>query len=76
MQPILLSLLSRYQETASHVIHARLRIQVLAIPLPRRPLFPGNIMPVSIQNPKLVKELMELKKDRQVEACVCVRMPA
>ncbi|KAK9906845.1 hypothetical protein WJX75_009027 [Coccomyxa subellipsoidea] len=36
--------------------------EVLAIPLPRRPLFPGNIMPVSVQNPKLVKELMELKR--------------
>ncbi|EIE24366.1 ATP-dependent protease La [Coccomyxa subellipsoidea C-169] len=35
---------------------------VLAIPLPRRPLFPGNIMPVSVQNPKLVKELLELKR--------------
>ncbi|CAL8462062.1 g1593 [Coccomyxa elongata] len=36
--------------------------EVLAIPLPRRPLFPGNIMPVSVQNPKLVKELLELKR--------------
>ena len=47
------------------IVHAHAVLcpaQVLAIPLPRRPLFPGNIMPVSVHNPKLVKELQELKK--------------
>jgi ATP-dependent Lon protease len=39
-------------------------LQVLAVPLPRRPLFPGNIMPVSVQNPQLIKELLELKRSR------------
>jgi hypothetical protein len=36
--------------------------EVLAVPLPRRPLFPGGIMPVTIQNNKLIKELVELKR--------------
>ncbi|CAL5228054.1 g11119 [Coccomyxa viridis] len=36
--------------------------EVLAVPLPRRPLFPGNIMPVSVQDPRLVRELLELKR--------------
>ena len=31
---------------------------------PRRPLFPGNIMPVSVQDPRLVRELLELKRSR------------
>ena len=39
-------------------------MQVLAVPLPRRPLFPGNIMPVSVQDPRLVRELLELKRSR------------
>ena len=39
-------------------------VQVLAVPLPRRPLFPGNIMPVSVQDPRLVRELLELKRSR------------
>ncbi|CAK0771468.1 hypothetical protein CVIRNUC_003863 [Coccomyxa viridis] len=36
--------------------------EVLAVPLPRRPLFPGNIMPVAVQDPRLVRELLELKR--------------
>ena len=39
-------------------------VQVLAVPLPRRPLFPGNIMPVAVQDPRLVRELLELKRSR------------
>jgi hypothetical protein len=35
---------------------------VLAVPLPRRPLFPGGIMPVTVQNPRLIKELMDIKR--------------
>lgn len=30
--------------------------------LPRRPLFPGGLMPVSVQNDKLIQELIQLKK--------------
>lgn len=36
--------------------------EVLAVPLPRRPLFPGGIMPVTVQNNKLIKELIEIKR--------------
>jgi Lon-like ATP-dependent protease len=37
-------------------------LQVLAIPLPRRPLLPGGIMPVTVQSNKLIKELFDLRK--------------
>lgn len=36
--------------------------EVLAVALPRRPLFPGGLMPVSVQNDKLIQELIQLKK--------------
>eukprot|EP00887_Chlorella_sp_A99_P003851 scaffold11.g3851.t1 len=34
----------------------------MVVPLPRRPLFPGGIMPVTVQNNKLIKELVELRR--------------
>ncbi|GAB4814573.1 hypothetical protein N2152v2_001619 [Parachlorella kessleri] len=36
--------------------------EVLAVPLPRRPLLPGGIMPVTVQSNKLIKELFDLRK--------------
>ena len=30
--------------------------------LPRRPLFPGGLMPVTVSNEKLIQELIQLKK--------------
>lgn len=36
--------------------------QVFAVPLPRRPLLPGGIMPVTVQNNKLIKELVDLRR--------------
>lgn len=36
--------------------------EVLAVSLPRRPLFPGGLMPVSVQDKKLIDELTRLKK--------------
>jgi ATP-dependent Lon protease len=41
---------------------ARVR-QVLAVPLPRRPLFPGVLTPVTVDNPRLVERLLDLKRD-------------
>ena len=32
------------------------------MPLPRRPLFPGGFMPVTVSNEKLIQELIQLKK--------------
>ena len=37
--------------------------EVLAVPLPRRPLFPGGLMPVTVSNEKLIQELIQLKKN-------------
>jgi hypothetical protein len=36
--------------------------EVFAVPLPRRPLFPGGIMPVTVHNNKLIKELVEIRR--------------
>ncbi|KAL4421915.1 hypothetical protein ABPG77_005199 [Micractinium sp. CCAP 211/92] len=36
--------------------------QVLAVPLAVRPLFPGGIMPVTVSNNQLIKELVELRR--------------
>ena len=36
--------------------------EVLAVPLPRRPLYPGGLMPVNVSNNKLIKELVELRR--------------
>ena len=55
-------------------VHDRREMQVLAVPLPRRPLFPGNIMPVSVQDPRLVKELLELKRSR-LDTTHCADLP-
>ena len=38
--------------------------------LPRRPLFPGGLMPVTVSNEKLIQELIQLKKGG------CVPVPA
>lgn len=32
------------------------------VPLPLKPLFPGGIMPVTVTNNKLIKELFEIRK--------------
>ena len=37
--------------------------QVLAVPLPRRPLFPGVLTPVTVDNPRLIEKLLDLKRD-------------
>lgn len=40
-----------------------MRRQVLAVPLPRRPLFPaGNRLPVTITDRKLIAELIDLQR--------------
>ena len=39
-----------------------LHAQVLVVPLPLKPLFPGGIMPVTVTNNKLIKELFEIRK--------------
>ena len=44
------------------VCHACPRREVLAVALPRRPLFPGGLMPVTVSNEKLIQELIQLKK--------------
>ncbi|PSC68558.1 Lon protease mitochondrial [Micractinium conductrix] len=36
--------------------------EVLAVPLAVRPLFPGGIMPVTVTNNQLIKELVELRR--------------
>lgn len=36
--------------------------EVLAVTLQRRPIFPGGLMPVSISDERLVRELLQLKK--------------
>ncbi|KAL4437435.1 hypothetical protein ABPG75_004574 [Micractinium tetrahymenae] len=36
--------------------------EVLAVPLAVRPLFPGGIMPVTVSNNQLIKELVELRR--------------
>ena len=43
--------------------------EVLAVPLPRRPLFPGGFMPVTVSNEKLIQELIQLKKGGCAAAC-------
>lgn len=37
-------------------------LQVLVVPLALKPLFPGGIMPVTVTNNKLIKELFEIRK--------------
>lgn len=37
--------------------------QVFAVPVNRRPLFPGSIFPVQVKNRKLVQELMQFRRD-------------
>ncbi len=36
--------------------------EVLAVPLPRRPLFPGGIMPVTVRDERLVQALLEMRR--------------
>lgn len=43
--------------------------QVLVVPLPLKPLFPGGIMPVTVTNNKLIKELFEIRKSGCVKDC-------
>lgn len=49
-------------EMGTNSNQTRAGVQVLAVALPRRPLFPGGLMPVSVQNEKLIQELIQLKK--------------
>ncbi|KAM7273340.1 hypothetical protein ACFE04_028004 [Oxalis oulophora] len=37
-------------------------LEVIALPLPHRPLFPGFYMPITVKNPKLLLALQESKK--------------
>lgn len=59
-----------HQEQTSQVVdsglvpnspEARFR-DVLAIPVQRRPLFPGVIMPVLVKDNKVIKELIDIRK--------------
>ncbi|KAK9814015.1 hypothetical protein WJX73_009263 [Symbiochloris irregularis] len=36
--------------------------EVLAVPLTRRPLFPGSIMPVPLSDPKMLEELKDMRR--------------
>jgi len=36
--------------------------EVFAVPLARRPLFPGGIMPVMVSNNTLIKEIIETRR--------------
>ena len=38
-------------------------LQVFAVPLTRKPLFPGTLMPVQVQDQRLINEIIELKRD-------------
>lgn len=40
--------------------------EVLAVPLARRPLFPGGIMPVMVTNNALIKELVDIRRQGYV----------
>lgn len=37
-------------------------LQALVVPLATRPLFPGGLMPVTVTNNALIKELFEMRK--------------
>ena len=37
--------------------------QVFAVPLNRKPLFPGTLMPVQVQDQQLINEIIEQKRD-------------
>ena len=37
-------------------------VQVFAVALQRRPLFPGSLQPVLVQDPKLIDEILDLKR--------------
>jgi hypothetical protein len=43
-------------------VRSRVPAQVLAVPLAMKPLFPGGIMPVTVTNNRLIKELMEQRR--------------
>ncbi len=50
--------------------------QVLAVPLPRRPLFPaGNRLPVTVTDKKLIAEIVDLQRGgraaRAMRAALC-----
>lgn len=36
--------------------------QVFAVALQRRPLFPGSLQPVTVNDPKLIDEILDLKR--------------
>lgn len=56
-------------ESSSHLVpnspELRYR-EVLAIPLLRRPLFPGGIMPVTVTDSTIIKELVEVRRQGYV----------
>ena len=41
-----------------------LHVQVFVVPLQRKPLFPGTLMPVQLRDRKLISEIQEMKKDK------------
>lgn len=60
--PPLLLLLPQPRRAPRHAAVPPLPLQVLAVPLAVRPLFPGGIMPVTVTNNQLIKELVELRR--------------
>lgn len=44
--------------------------EVLSIPVTKRPLFPGVIMPVMVRDNRVIKELVDIRKQGYVGYCV------
>ncbi|PHT36037.1 Lon protease -like protein, mitochondrial [Capsicum baccatum] len=44
------------------MMHVIFLVQVLALPLPHRPLFPGVYMPIYVKDPKVLAALVESRK--------------
>jgi len=38
--------------------------EVFVVPLSRKPLFPGTLMPVQLRDRKLISEIQEMKRDK------------
>lgn len=43
--------------------------EVLSIPVTKRPLFPGVIMPVMVRDNRVIKELVDIRKQGYVGHC-------
>jgi hypothetical protein len=49
---------------------------VLAVPLPRRPLFPaGNRLPVTVTDKKLIAEIVDLQRGGRASTLPCAPRP-